>query len=60
MKIELTEAERIALANHLAEHQVKRMDLREPTTDGEKRILNRFFVDEFSHFKKTLDETKDY
>ena len=60
MKIKLTEAEKVVLANHLAELQVNRMDLRKPITNEEKKIMNEFFVDEFSHFKKALDETTDY
>lgn len=57
MIVKLTEAERVAIANHLAEKTTARLDLTEETTQDQMKTI---FKNEFQFFKKCLDETNDY
>jgi hypothetical protein len=61
MIINLKEAEKTALANHLAEKSVEVIaaDMKNmfPITDERKEAIRK---QEFNFFKKALDETNDY
>lgn len=57
MIVKLTEDERTAIANHLAEKVTARLDL---SNEATKEQLKSVFKNEFQFFKKCLDETNDY
>lgn len=62
MKINLTEAEKIALANHLAERSTKTL-ITELEIGGmkiPKKQTESIRKDKYEFFKKCLDETNDY